>query len=249
MIVTDDVYGTFVPHFKSLLHLLPFNTIGVYSFSKYFGCTGWRIAFIATAKQNLMDSMISDLGKHVREELKKRYESISMNPDKLKFIDRLVADSRLVALNHTAGLSTPQQIQMSLFAFYALLDTQGKYKSKMHEIILNRLQIMWDNTGFKLLKDPLRAGYYSEIDIMVWAEHLYGKEFASYLKENYEPIDFVIRLAKETGIVVLNGSGFDGPEWSVRVSLANLNEPDYEKIGKHIGNMLTEYANLWNWKI
>lgn len=40
MILTDDVYGTFVPNFESLMAHLPENTIGVYFFSKYFGCTG-----------------------------------------------------------------------------------------------------------------------------------------------------------------------------------------------------------------
>ncbi len=43
MLLTDDVYGTFVPDFRSLLGELPQNTIGVYSYSKYFGCTGWRL--------------------------------------------------------------------------------------------------------------------------------------------------------------------------------------------------------------
>lgn len=249
IIITDDVYGTFVSGFKSLLNKLPYNTIGVYSFSKYFGCTGWRLSVIATAKENLIDNLISKFNQPTKEYLQKRYQSISMEPDKLKFIDRLVADSRMVALNHTAGLSTPQQIQMSLFALYSLLDDKSTYKTKLQEIIQGRLEKMWSNTGFKLIDDPLRAGYYSEIDIMVWAKHLYGAKFASYLEENYEPIDFVIRLANETGVVLLNGSGFDGPKWSVRVSLANLNEPDYEKIGKHIGNMLAEYANIWDWKI
>jgi aspartate 4-decarboxylase len=42
IIITDDVYGTFVPRFRSLMAELPRNTIGVYSYSKHFGCTGWR---------------------------------------------------------------------------------------------------------------------------------------------------------------------------------------------------------------
>ena len=40
IIVTDDVYGTFVPGFRSLMDVLPANTIAIYSFSKYFGATG-----------------------------------------------------------------------------------------------------------------------------------------------------------------------------------------------------------------
>ena len=47
MLLTDDVYGTFVPEFRSLLGELPYNTIGVYSYSKYFGATGWRLGVIA----------------------------------------------------------------------------------------------------------------------------------------------------------------------------------------------------------
>lgn len=160
-------------------------------------------------------------------------------------MDRLVADSRMVALNHTAGLSTPQQMQMALFAAYALFDNKDLYKNKMQKIIHERLEAMWENTGFKLVPDALRAGYYSEIDIMVWAKKIYGDEFAQYLSENYDALDFVIRLAKDTCVVLLNGSGFDGPNWSVRASLANLNKEDYQKIGKGIRLILDEYALAW----
>jgi aspartate 4-decarboxylase len=39
-----------------------------------------------------------------------------MEPRKIKMIDRIVADSRDVALNYTAGLSLPQQVMMTLFS-------------------------------------------------------------------------------------------------------------------------------------
>jgi aspartate aminotransferase len=42
--------------------------------------------------------------------------------------------------------------------------------------------------------------------------------------------------------VLLNGGGFDGPEWSVRASLANLDEKDYATIGQGIKRILDEYA-------
>ena len=57
ILLTDDVYGTFVPGFRSLLAELPHNAIGVYSFSKYFGCTGWRLGIIALHRQNILDEM------------------------------------------------------------------------------------------------------------------------------------------------------------------------------------------------
>lgn len=245
MIITDDVYGTFSPHFRSLMAELPQNTLCVYSFSKYFGATGWRDAVIALHEENIFDRMIAHLPEEQKKILNKRYSSLTLTPEKLKFIDRMVADSRQVALNHTAGLSLPQQTQMSLFASFAILDKENLYKNKMQEIIRRRLKALWDNTGFSLVDDPLRVGYYSEIDMLVWAKIFYGEEFVSYLKKTYSPLDVVFRLANETSLVLLNGGGFAGPEWSVRVSLANLNEKDYVKIGQGIKRILDEYAVKW----
>lgn len=245
MIVTDDVYATYIPHFRSVLADLPKNTIGVYSFSKYFGATGWRAAVVAIYEDNIFDQLLHNLPRKRKAELAKRYGSLTMKPEEMKFIDRMVADSRQVGLNHTAGLSLPQQMQMSLFALFSLLDKENKYRIRMLDIIQRRLKALWDSTGFTLVPDPLRAGYYSEIDMLVWAKKFYGEEFVDYLKKNYNPLDVVFRLATETSLVVLNGGGFDGPEWSVRVSLANLNEADYVRIGQSIRQILTEYAEAW----
>ena len=178
MIVTDDVYGTFVKNFHSLMYRLPHNTMCVYSFSKYFGATGWRLAVTAINRDNIFDRKIAALPADQKEALAKRYGSLSTNPGSIRFIDRMVADSRLVALNHTAGLSTPQQIQMTLMAAFSLLPGGAPYKARMQEIITERLEALWTNTGFTLLVDPLRAGYYSEIDIMLWARKFYGDDFA-----------------------------------------------------------------------
>ena len=46
MLLTDDVYGTFADGFRSLAADLPRHTILVYSYSKHFGCTGWRLGTI-----------------------------------------------------------------------------------------------------------------------------------------------------------------------------------------------------------
>lgn len=245
LIITDDVYGTFVPGFRSLFADLPHNTLCIYSFSKYFGATGWRLAVVALHEDNVFDRLIGSLPRKRKSELAKRYGILTTDTEHLKFIDRMVADSRQVALNHTAGLSLPQQLQMSLFALYSLLDKEDRYRNKLRAILRKRLAALWENAGFTLAEDPLCAGYYSEIDMLVWARKCYGEAFAEYLKRTYNPLDIVFRLATETSLVVLNGGGFDAPEWSVRVSLANLNDEDYIAIGQHIRRILTEYAEQW----
>jgi hypothetical protein len=45
------------------------------------------------------------LPEPIQKKLDKRYGGLTLEPRKLAFIDRIVADSRDVALNHTAGLS------------------------------------------------------------------------------------------------------------------------------------------------
>ncbi|RNL86344.1 aspartate 4-decarboxylase [Sinomicrobium pectinilyticum] len=245
MVITDDVYGTFVPGFVSLMSVLPYNTLTVYSFSKYFGCTGWRLGAIALHQKNIYDDKIAALPDAAKKELHKRYETMTLHPEKLKFIDRMVADSRQVALNHTAGLSLPQQFQMMLFASFCLLDKKNTYKKLTQDLVHKRLKLLWEGIGIDIIPDSMRAGYYSEIDVMVGAEHFYGNELAQWLKDNFEPVDVLFRLAEKTSIVLLNGGGFAGPEWSIRVSLANLPTKSYGVIGKNIRKILMEYVQEW----
>lgn len=245
MVVTDDVYGTFVEDFHSLLSTIPHNTICVYSFSKYFGCTGWRLGVIAIHEQNIFDERIAALPARYKKELNKRYNSISLAPEKLRFIDRMVADSRQVALNHTAGLSLPQQTQMALFSLFALLDKENKYKQLAQVLVHKRLKLLWDQVELTQVQDPLNTGYYSEIDIELWANKIYGEGFATWLKSQVEPTDILFRLAEKTAIVLLNGGGFEGPEWSIRVSLANLSTDDYTLIGQSLTEIMQEYASAY----
>src|SRR5439155_1285619 len=107
ILLTDDVYGTFVPGFRSLMGEFPENTIGVYSYSKYFGCTGWRLGTIAVYEDNIFDKMIAAHPEPIKKLLDKRYGGLTLEPRKFAFIDRIVADSRDIALNHTAGLPLP----------------------------------------------------------------------------------------------------------------------------------------------
>ena len=80
---------------------------------------------------------------------------------------------------------------------------------------------------------------------MRWAEHAYGADFAQFLKKNYECTDVLFRLAEKSGVVLMHGGGFGGPEWSVRVSLANLREETYPKIGQYLKEAAQGYVEEW----
>ena len=250
MIISDDVYGTFVDGFQSLMSKLPYNTIGVYSYSKYFGVTGWRLGTMAIHENNVFDNLLKKLPFYEKKELHRRYEGLSTTPEDIKFIDRLVADSRQVALNHTAGLSTPQQVQMAFFSIFSILDKNNNYKKLTMEICHVRKKLLFQSLGLPLKMNKLDACYYCEFDLLEWANLNYGNEFSNYLKSNFKTVDVLFKLAKESSIVLLSGGGFSAPEWSIRISLANLKDEAYIEIGIALKKILNDFVYEWkNWEV
>ena len=245
MLLTDDVYGTFVEDFRSLLGELPQNTIGVYSYSKYFGCTGWRLGVIAVHEDNIFDKMIAKLpDKHVKA-LDKRYGPLTLEPRKMKFIDRIVADSRDIGLNHTAGLSLPQQVMMTMFSLCELMDAKKEYQKACMEIVHRRAKAMIEGMGLQVPSNANFDAYYGLVDFEFWARKNIGDDAVEYLKKNVHPLDLAFRLAEDHGIVLLNGGGFEAPDWSLRVSLANLPDEAYEDIGRGVRTIARGYRDAF----
>jgi aspartate 4-decarboxylase len=246
MLLTDDVYGTFVDDFRSLLGELPQNTIGVYSYSKYFGCTGWRLGVIAIHEDNIFDKMIAKLPDQHVKALDKRYGPITLEPRKFKFIDRIVADSRDIGLNHTAGLSLPQQVMMTMFSLHELMDEKKDYQKACKEIVHRRMQTLLEGMDLQVPPNPSFDAYYALIDFEFWARKNIGDEAVEYLKKNVHPLDLAFRLAEAHGIVLLNGGGFEAPNWSMRVSLANLPDEAYEDIGRGVRTIARGYRDMYD---
>jgi len=200
---------------------------------------------IAVHEDNLYDKMIAKLPDGELKALDKRYLPITLEPRKLKFIDRIVADSRDVALNHTAGLSLPQQVMMSLFSLYELMDTAKAYQAACMEIVHRRAKAMIEGLGIDAPTSDLYDAYYGLIDFEFWAKKNLGEEAVQYLKKNIHPLDLAFRLAEQHGIVLLNGGGFDAPDWSLRVSLANLGDDVYDDIGRGVRSIARGYRDAY----
>ena len=159
----------------------------------------------------------------------------------MKFIDRIVADSRDVGLNHTAGLSLPQQVMMSLFS---LLRDDG-HAEALPGSVQGRVWSMIESLGLHLTPNPSFDAYYGLIDFEFWARKNIGEEAVEYLKKNIHPLDLAFRLAEDHGIVLLNGGGFEAPDWSLRVSLANLPDEAYDDIGRGVRTVARGYRDAF----
>lgn len=245
ILITDDVYAPFVEGFRSLASMAPRNTIVLYSFSKFWGATGLRLGVIGLHETNALDARIAALPDTAHAAAQARYGSVSTEPERLKLIDRMVADSRAVGLNHTAGLSSLQQVQMTLFALDGLLDAAGTRKHAARAIVRSRFEQLYRGAGLTPPDDPLLTHYYATLDVPALARTRYGEAFAAWLVASFEAIDVVVRLAEARGIVLMDGGGFDAPKMSVRVSLANLPHDAYAPIGRAIASLLAEYHAEW----
>jgi aspartate 4-decarboxylase len=238
IVLTDDVYAPFVEGFRSLASVAPRNTILLCSFSKFWGATGLRLGVVGLHEANALDARIPASSGA-------RYASISTEPERVKLIDRMVADSRAVGMNHTAGLSTPQQVQMTLFALDALLDKDGTRKRETRALVQERFARLYRGAGLPAPEGPLLTRYYATLDVPALARARHGEAFADWLVREHAPIEFVVRLAEERGIVLMDGGGFDAPRMSVRVSLANLPDEAYEPIGRAIVELIDDYHAQW----
>jgi aspartate 4-decarboxylase len=243
--ITDDVYAPFVEGFRSIAAVAPRNSIVLYSFSKFWGATGLRLGVVGLHETSVLDERLAAQDDEARRAARARYARISPAPERLKIIERMVAESRAVGLNHTAGLSTPQQIQMTLLALDSLLDRAKARKTLARSMMRTRFERLYAGVGLAPPSDSLLTHYYATIDIPALARSRYGPAFVEWLVERFEPIDFVVRLAEERGIVLLDGGGFDAPSMSVRVSLANLPQESYEAVGRGISELLADYYARW----
>jgi aspartate 4-decarboxylase len=248
IILTDTVYATFVDGFHSIVEVAPKNTICVYSYSKFFGATGWRLGIIMLHEDNVIDKLIAKLGDKDVAQLNTRYKMDSTTPQKIKFIDRLEMDSRDVALAHTGGLSCPQQCMICLFSLFYLLDKDLEYKHSIQKKLKKRVTHLYSNLGIKLIEGPAHTYYYATIDFEIVAKEKYGEKFADYLTKNVLMIEFLLKLAKEKLTICLPGQGFAAPKWSLRVSLANLDDDSYIAIGKNLSDVLEQYYEEWDKK-
>jgi len=242
IVLSDNVYAPFAPKYHSFMMSCPRNTIEVYSLSKYFGTTGWRLGICMVAKENRISKMIQNLPANDQKALALRYDTVSINPKKLTFMDRLVNDSRQVAMGHVAGLSTPQQALIGLLFYYQLSNRTHQYQNEIRNELKRRITTLY--TELKTDPDitPEATNYYSMLNIPQIAENLYGKKAREHIVSNYEYLEFLFHLARVYHVVLLPGSGFGSSPWYIRISLANLTNEDYRTIGVALRNCIADFA-------
>ena len=102
-----------------------------------------------------------------------------------------------------------------------------------------------DSMGLQLPPNPSFDAYYGLVDFEFWARKNVGDDAVEYLKKNVHPLDLAFRLAEAYGIVLLNGGGFEAPNWSLRVSLANLPDEAYEQIGRGVRLIARGYRDMY----
>ena len=242
IILTDDVYGTFTEDFRTVYSVLPYNTILVYSFSKLYGVTGWRVGLIAMNRNNVCDRLLNELPEEDLDFLRDEYSIVTSNPEELHFLDRVVADSRSIGLYHTSGLSTPSQAFLAMMSLTHLVNAESDpYIILANETVKARYTALMNALGLPMDDSAQNTRYYTLVDVQSLSENRYGADFAAWLLKSRTEIDFLNDLAAKKGVVLMYGPGFKASYGTVRISLANLNAEDYVEIARRLFELLDDY--------
>lgn len=232
LVLSDDVYAPLAPGYAALTTRLPRNTFGVFSHSKFFGATGWRLGLLSMAPDHVADRLLDTVPQQQRAALARRYRSLGSDPAALPFLERLVAQSRGVAFHHTAGLSTPQQVQMALLALGALQDGVGVFRADLQARLRERRHALWHGLGMPVPDIPGHTGYYEWLSLRQIAAG--WQRPGAPAPPGIGSIEVLERLAREHAVVILPGEGFGGESGTVRVSLANLPSAALERLGRGV---------------
>ncbi|GAA1834363.1 aspartate 4-decarboxylase [Pseudonocardia ailaonensis] len=235
IVVADTVYATFVDGFRGLLSELPRNVICLHSFSKNLGATGNRLGFVAVAADTVLDEILAG-----RPEVAARYASVTPDPGSLPFVSRMVADSREVALHNIAGLATPDQVQMALFALSHLLPGSEEHTAALRTELRARAEALLEPLDLALPggQDSL---YYALVDLEAVARVRHGEDGAKRLHA-VDPAEVPVLLARDHGVVVLPGAGFGAPTWDVRVCVAALPTEQLREVGEAIAQVVDQLS-------
>ncbi len=134
---------------------------------------------------------------------------------------------------------------MSLFSLAELMDTKKDYQKACIGIVKKRVEATIEGLGIEVGPNDHFDYYYGLIDFEFWARKYLDEDVVKWMKANVHPLDIVFRLAEDHGIVLLNGSGFAAPDWSVRISFANLDDHVYDDIGRALRAIARGYRQAY----
>lgn len=238
IIISDNAYAPFVDDFYSLMDVLPLNTISIFSFSNYFGASSSRLACVFMRNTNIIDR---DLLK-VDDSVNDRYNMITKQSQTIKFIDRMLIDSRQVVNQTSVGLSTQQQTLMCLFSMYSMSKNHCSYHCKVKKLLSERLDTLLEPLSYNLPIDSINSNYFVVLNLIHVVNNLVGgSDFGNYLKYQRDPLEFLTLLAKKYSTVLAPAIAFGGTYWGFRVSLASTYIEDYEEIGENLRDLIDKY--------
>jgi aspartate 4-decarboxylase len=241
LIIADTAYAAFLPDFHGALADVPRNVVCIHSFSKTFGATGNRLGFIAVHRDNVLDEALGRQAGDDLDAVARRYGSVTADVRSLSFVRRLVADSRDVALHNIAGLGTPGQVQMALFALAHLLPSGRAYIDAVRKELVARQDALFEPLGIAPPGGD-DTGYYALIDLLAVVRARQGDAAAERVSVTTDPWTLATGLAAGHGVIVLPGQLFDADSWDVRVSAASLDVDELRAVGRALAAVLDDAA-------
>ena len=135
---------------------------------------------------------------------------------------------------------------MDLFALTHLTAKgEDSYIEQSKKLVQERYQALTDGLGLEADNTSANSKYYCMVDMDKLISQKYGEDFLNWKHETMSDLDFLNDLANKEGVVLMYGPGFEAPEGSVRISLANLDAEDYREIARRIFELLDSYYETY----
>jgi aspartate 4-decarboxylase len=193
-------------------------------------------------RNSVADEILAVKSADAKERMRARYQAASDDVEAMPFIQRLLADSRLVALHNIAGLATPDQVQMTLFELAFLMPEGAHYVEGVRAKLRGRLDALHAGLGV-----PSPGGqdshYYGMVDVMKVARARHGETLVERIRGTVAPEEMALRLAADSGVVVQTGPSFQGDPWDVRLSLASITEDQAGQIATAFVTLVDRLAD------
>jgi aspartate 4-decarboxylase len=237
IVIADGTYGGFAAAHQSLLALAPANVIAVQSLSKLYGCAGWRLGLIALHESNILDPAPSPANSA---------EGIGRaEPSRTGLIDRIAAESCDGVPSQTVGLSTPQQIMMTLFALWTRIGDDRPYREAIGKRLAGRERRLQRGLSHEAGAAAQGRRYYAAIDLEAWLAREWGAAFARHVRDRLLHVDILYRLAKRHGLVLRGGVLARGAPFSLVVCLASTPEDICDRVGDALRDVTEDMHAAW----
>ena len=241
IIISECSYTPFKhTRINDFMTVIPRNTISIFSMTPYFNLESIGGTAIIMSELNVIDRVLLEMMS--TKEVINRYLSVDTDVTSLRFMDRVMADSRLTF--GCASLPSNIQVLLSIYLLCDMNDKNGVYRDTIQNELVDRMISLLQPFRCVETIDNSDIGipFVANINIIKLANGMMdnSKLFSEFIQDNYTPFDILFMLINKYRVMIMPAIVFNGGYWDFRVSLRSLCVDECIMVGEALFGVLSE---------